>query len=352
VARRRSIGFIQLEWTCPNCSTRNPGGKKTCTNCGAPQPENVQFERPADEKVVTDEKALQSARVGPDVHCGFCGTRNSATAKVCSQCGGDLKESQARQAGRVMDAAAPAPQSIKCTNCGTENPPANTICSNCGAPLSRLAESAGIASASVAAGSIHPAAPKKPNLLLIGGIAAGVLACCIGIALIFFLPTSSVEATVSEVYWQTSVPVEEVRAVSYDNERGSPPSDAYNVSCDTQSEEVCEQKTIDKGNGYAEVVEDCHTETEQYCDYTRDEWTTIQTYSLDGHDSAPMYEQPSLSTGQRLGNETVTFSVSFAVDNGIKNYTPDDLNEYRQFRTGDIWTLNLNALGGVVSVKR
>ena len=352
MARRRSIGFIQLEWTCPNCSTRNPGGKKTCTNCGAPQPENVQFERPAEEKVVTDEKGLQSARAGPDVHCGFCGTRNPATAKVCSQCGGDLKEGQARQADRLMDAAAPAPQSVKCTNCGTANPPANTICSNCGAPLSRPAGPAGIAPASVAPGSVRPAAAKKPNLMLIGGIAAGVLVCCIGIALILLLPTTSVEATVSDVYWQTSVPVEEVRAVTYDNERGSPPSDAYNVSCDTRSEEVCEQKTIDRGNGYAEVVEDCHTETDQYCDYTRDEWTTVQTYTIDGHNDSPIYDQPNLSTGQRLGNETVTFSVTFEVDNGLKNYKPDDLDEYQQFRPGDTWTLKMNALGGVVSVEQ
>jgi membrane protease subunit (stomatin/prohibitin family) len=352
VTSRRSIGFIQLEWTCPNCSTRNPGGNKTCTNCGAPQPENVQFERPAEEKIVTDEKALQSARAGADIHCGFCGTRNPATATICSQCGGDLKEGQARQAGRLMDAAKPAPNNIKCTNCGTENPPANTNCSNCGVTLSRPAASAGISAGSVATSSPPPAAMKKPNLLLIGGIAAGVLACCVGIALIFFLPTTSVEATVSDVHWQSSVPVEEVRAVSYDNERGSPPSDAYNVSCDTQSQEVCEQKTVDKGNGYAEVVEDCHTETDQYCDYTRDEWTTIQTYTLDGHDYSPIYEQPSLSTDQRLGNETVTYTVTFQVDNGIKNYNPDDLNDYQQFQIGDVWTLKLNALGGVVSVER
>ena len=57
---RRSRGFVQLEWVCPNCSTRNPGPKKTCINCGAPQPENVQFERAAEEKLVTDAEALKS----------------------------------------------------------------------------------------------------------------------------------------------------------------------------------------------------------------------------------------------------------------------------------------------------
>jgi len=41
MARKRTLGYIQNEWTCPNCDTRNKGGVKTCENCGAPQPENV-----------------------------------------------------------------------------------------------------------------------------------------------------------------------------------------------------------------------------------------------------------------------------------------------------------------------
>ena len=106
----------------------------------------------------------------------------------------------------------------------------------------------------------------------------------------------------TDVQWQTSVPVQEVQAVNYSNERGNPPSDAYNLSCHTESQEVCEEKTIDKGNGYAEVVQECHTESEQYCDYTMDEWTTIQTYTLDGNDFYPVYENPSLASDQRLGS--------------------------------------------------
>ena len=56
MGRRRTVGYVQNEWTCPNCSTRNKGGVKTCENCGAPQPENVQFELPSEKKFVTDEE--------------------------------------------------------------------------------------------------------------------------------------------------------------------------------------------------------------------------------------------------------------------------------------------------------
>ena len=72
--------FVELEWVCPNCDGRNKGSKKTCENCGAPQPDNVKFQRAADEKIVTDEKAVAAAKAGADIHCGFCGTRNPATA--------------------------------------------------------------------------------------------------------------------------------------------------------------------------------------------------------------------------------------------------------------------------------
>ncbi len=44
------------------------------------------------------------ASAGADIHCGFCGTRNPATATICSQCGADLKEGKARQAGWPRDA--------------------------------------------------------------------------------------------------------------------------------------------------------------------------------------------------------------------------------------------------------
>src|SRR5215207_11022591 len=139
MARRRTVGYIQNEWTCPNCGTRNKGGVKTCENCGSPQPENVQFELPSEQKFVTDEEAVKAAAAGADIHCPFCGTRNPATAETCSQCGGDLAGGKAREAGHVMQAPRPQPKIVKCDNCGVENPGSNSICSNCGSPLPKIA---------------------------------------------------------------------------------------------------------------------------------------------------------------------------------------------------------------------
>ena len=349
--RKESKGFIELEWTCPNCNSRNKGSTKTCDTCGAPQPANVKFERAGDEKLVTDEKAVSAAKAGADIHCGFCGTRNPATATNCSQCGGELKEGKTREAGQVMQAAPAAPKVINCKNCGAENPGSERKCKQCGAPLPRANEPI----SAQASADVTPAIkmqPKKPNWLLFGGIGAFLLICCAAILFLFVFPSKSVQGTVADVQWQTSVPVQEVQAVNYSNERGDPPSDAYNLSCHTESQEVCEEKTIDKGNGFAEVVKECHTETEQYCDYTVDEWTTIQTYTLNGSDLNPVYDSPSIASGQRMGTASEIFTVYFDTNTGQLTYSPGSLSDFQQFQIGSVWTIKLNAVGGILSVGR
>ncbi len=357
---RKTLGYVKTEWTCPNCDTRNPGPQKTCVNCGAPQPENVSFSLGAEAEWVKDEKEIQAAASGADIHCPYCGARNPAAATTCSQCGGDLVEGKKREAGRELKRPS-GPKTVVCANCGTENPPTGTNCAKCGAPLLRsdsvqtppAPAPASIAFSAPEAGPSSTRPAKKTNWLLLGGIAGLLLLCCIGLFTLFFAPVSSVQATVSDVAWQTSLPVQEIQSVRYTDKQGNPPSDAYDVSCQTESREVCEQKTIDKGNGYAEVVEECHTESEQYCDYTVDEWKTIQTYTLEGNDFSPVYAQPNISANQRYGDESVMYTVYFDTQKGGEmTYHPASLDEFQQFQTGSTWKLKLNPLGGVVSVER
>lgn len=346
---RRTLGYIENEWTCPNCNTRNKGSLKTCQNCGAPQPENVKFELPSEQKFVTDEASLKAAQAGADIHCGFCGTRNPASAVTCSQCGADLKEGKARQAGQVMQAPAAQPKVIKCDNCGTDNPSSNAVCAKCGSPLPKVAAPA---MAAQAGAGVKTAAPKKTNWLLIGGIVGLLALCCIGI-IVLFAPSRAVEAKVVDVHWQTSVPLQEIRAVDHSNESGNPPSGAYNVSCHDESHEVCENKTIDKGNGYSEQVQECHDETQQYCSYTVDEWTTIQTYTLEGNDLNPVYDTPNVSsTDQRLGDQSEDLTVTFSTTEGEETYHPHTVTEFQQFTAGSTWKLKMNIAGMVVSVEK
>ncbi len=346
--RKQTVGVVQLEWVCPNCETRNPGPVKTCKNCGAPQPDNVKFQRAADEKLITDQNVVQAALTGADIHCGFCGTRNPATATNCSQCGADLKEGKKRQAGEILEAA-PAVKIIKCRNCGADNPSSERNCKQCGAPLPRPERPA---PAQAIASPALKAKPSKTNWLLLGGIGAFLAACCAFIFFMFILPTKSVQGTVTDVHWETYVPVQQIEAVNHTNERGSPPSGAYNVSCRTETQEVCEEKTVDQGNGYAEVVKECHNESEDYCSYTLDEWKTIQTYTLEGNDLFPVYDNPSVMSNQRIGPASEAYSVTFSTANGNITYAPGSESEFQQFQVGSTWTLNMNAAGGILSVEK
>ena len=186
--------------------------------------------------------------------------------------------------------------------------------------------------------------------LTIGGIVACLAALCVG-AVLLFAPTKSVAASVEDVYWQTTVPLQEVRAVDYSDEPGDPPSEAYNVYCQVDTKQVCEDKTIDKGNGYAEVVTECHDERQQYCSYTLDQWQTIQEFSLDGHDYNPQYAQPRIVSGQRIGDSNATLTVYLIGEDGsVYEYHAGSEYEFQQFTVGSSWTLHLNALGAVVSV--
>jgi ribosomal protein L40E len=341
---RRSLGFVQLEWICPSCSTPNPGPKKTCIKCGAPQPPDVQFQRAVDEQLAAKPDDIDAAAAGADYICPYCGTRNSARAKVCVQCGGDLVEARRRAAGAELEANT-GPRRVTCTNCGTQNPVSRANCSKCGSPLPRPA-----APGPTVTQSVPATAGRKSQALIWAAIAAAV-ALCAAILWLFVFPSSTMGATVSDVRWQTSVPVQAVRAVQHSDEAGSAPAGAYDVSCHTESRQVCEERVIDQGNGFGEKVQDCHDESQEYCSYTVDEWQTIQTYTLDGNDPAPVFARPSITAGQRLGDQSADYAVIFITDKGPKTYSPSDLNDFSRFRIGSTWTLNLNALGGILTVR-
>jgi double zinc ribbon protein/zinc finger protein len=352
MVQRRSLGYVENEWTCPNCNTRNKGHEKTCTNCGAPQPENVQFELASDQKFVTDQEQVNAAKAGSDIHCAYCGTRNSAIAKTCIQCGADLTEGKAREAGRIMQTPPPQPKTVTCSNCGTQNPGSNSVCSNCGSPLQRVNQAQAVGATPPVARSGIPSAStgkknSKLNIFLIGGIVACLLLVCVGAVGLFLVPTASVQGTVTAVHWQTNVPVQELEVVQHTDEKSSPPSDAYNVSSHTEQD--CQKKTVDKGNGYSEVVEECNNVT--YYSYTVDEWKTVQTYTLQGDDYNPVYDTPNLTSDQRLGNKDEDLNVIFNTSKGKKTYSAGSETEFRKYQIGTAWTLKLNLVGGVVSVK-
>lgn len=56
---RKKIGHVELQWTCPNCASLNPGPEKLCGNCGAPQPKDVEFFQAKRQELISDEGKLR-----------------------------------------------------------------------------------------------------------------------------------------------------------------------------------------------------------------------------------------------------------------------------------------------------
>jgi predicted nucleic acid-binding Zn ribbon protein len=357
---RKSLGYVYLEWTCPNCQRKNPGPHKFCNGCGAPQPKDVEFEQAAQEELITDEAEIARAKAGPDVHCPYCGARNPGNAEFCGGCGGNLAEAEARESGRVVGAHRdkPVPE-VNCPACGTANPATAQVCSQCGASLvSKPAEAA------KPKPSAKPVSAKKG--LPIIGLIIGFLVCMVAALAIYFLFLRTEELTgeVRGVSWTRTIPILALGPVEYEDWRDEIPSDAEMGSCREEyrytssdpapnSVEVCGTPyTVDTGTGAGEVVQDCEYEVyEDFCTYTVVDWLKFDEVTLSGSDLNPQWPDVNLQTDQKEGEPEESYEVTFYSDGKTYDYSVTDASEFSQYTIGSTWLLNVNALDAVVSVE-
>lgn len=322
---QKSLGYMELAWTCPNCNTENLGMQKTCKNCGSPQPENVQFHAPQQQDLLTDEKKVGEAAKGANIHCPYCNTRNPADATTCSQCGGDLTGGTQRVTGKVVGATD-----------ATQAKPA------------------------LAAQPAKAASFFRWWMLIPMGCLL-MICCVIGGYLLFY--RESVTGTVQNVNWQRVIPIQEIRDVTRSDWKDEIPSGADIGSCDLKyrgsqdspaaySTEVCSTELVDQGNGAAQVVENCSYEVyDDYCKYTAQEWQEVDQAVAQGNDTNPAWPNVQLAGGQREGERKEIYKIVFDTSKGIKEYTTDNESLFRQLQPGSTWTLEINPLGMIVNVQ-
>ncbi|HSD82759.1 MAG TPA: zinc ribbon domain-containing protein, partial [Anaerolineae bacterium] len=175
---QETVGYVNLEWTCKRCGSKNPGTTKICASCGNVMSETDKFELPVQQELIKDEAVIAKAERGPDVTCPYCGARNAADAKNCSQCSAELTGAKARQAGEVLGAfSAEKKPDVKCPYCGAMNPATALKCSNCAGSL---------APRPVDQVKAPPAAPVKVNRVpLFVGIGVLIVAAIVCALLLF-----------------------------------------------------------------------------------------------------------------------------------------------------------------------
>ncbi len=358
---KKTLGYVELEWTCPRCGSKNPGPQKSCSGCGAPQPDDVEFEQAAEEELITDEEEIERAKTGPDVHCAYCGARNPAGAKTCTQCSADLTEAAARVSGRVVGAhrheAAP---DVACPSCGAMNPATAHECSQCGASLARPEPEP-----EPRTPASRAAAPQRGGCGRVAIIAGAVLIALIALGIFLTRPSSDMVAAVEDVSWTRTIPIMGLVPVTYEDWQDEIPPEAIIGDCRQEphhvqdspapnSKEICGTPyTIDKGSGYGEVVQDCQYEVyEEWCEYSVEELQAVDQIVQSGNDLNPVWPAVTqLAAGQQAGEGKETYEIVFDTDGGTYTYTTSDPAEFAQFQDGSQWLLKVNKLGAVVSVE-
>ena len=369
---RKVVGHIELHWRCPNCNTQNPGSEKSCVSCGNPQPPDVAFYQLSDAKLLEDEEKIKAAKLGPDVHCPYCGTRNSADAKECIQCGGNLEDAQQRVRGNVLGAfgtdAGADQTELLCPACKQPNASDVEYCVHCGSPIHTHTEPAAPINNIKAAPAAPQAAAKSkklsPVLLIVFILIALGCVGAIVLSLIFGGNGSEpVTATVSDVYWKISVDIEELQYVSQESWWNDVPDDAEEIRCEQElyrvqdvpapnALEVCGTPyTVDLGNGNAEVVQDCEYQIyEDYCSFEMLDWVVIDTVIFDGNDNDPEWYSSTVNSDQVVGNVRESYQVRFYDDGKTYDYQPEDLYDFQLLQVGTTWELELGLFGQIKSI--
>lgn len=358
---RKSVGFVHMEWRCPNCDTRNKGTNKICSNCATAQPADVAFEQTAQETLIEDEALIAQAKAGPDVHCPFCGTRNPATAVQCKSCLGELTEGVARSKGIVLGEhrAEPVPDVI-CSYCQTTNPGTAFVCSNCTRPLHKTKPQP--KETPQKATPTPPAAQsRRVSPLLYLFLAIALFAC----GYLFFLSIQRDETVgqVSNVEWERTIQIEGLVPVSSEGWLDEIPQSAEVGFCREEvrfsspnpqpnSQEVCgEPYTVDTGTGIGELVQDCeYLVYDDLCSYTVDEWQVISEERAAGNDFASFWPSTTLSSTEREGEYEESYRVVFDADGRSYSYRPNSFDAFTRFTIGSDWILELNGFNAVVDV--
>jgi ribosomal protein L40E len=356
---KQTIGYVELEWTCKRCGTRNPGMQKTCSGCGSVMSEQDKFEAPAQQELITDKDKLEQAKRGPDIHCPYCGARNPAGSEKCGQCSAGLKDAKARETGQTLGAYQAGPVAdVPCLYCGEKNPANAAKCKKCGGNLQKTA-------------APPPAQPASGAGFPIGlGIGMAVLVglciiCVIGYFVLGSRTTDTV-AVVESVQWERAIQIEEMRPVEHEEWQDQIPSGAKRGACaqklrKTQSEpapgaeQVCGTPyTVDQGSGIGKVVQECEYNIyDKWCKYTINEWTVVDKKTKQGNDFNPQWPGLNLQAGQREGKRSENYKVIFKADDKQDAYTyrPNSASEFSQFTVGSQWTLKVNTFGAVTDAQ-
>jgi len=81
------------------------------------------------------------------------------------------------------------------------------------------------------------------------------------------------------------------------------------------------------------------------------EWTVVDEAVLQGSDLNPVWPNPNLSSGQRLGEQKESYSIIFDSGGKTYTYTTNDPALFSEAQIGSQWVLHINTFGSVTAVE-
>ncbi|MGQ9683478.1 MAG: hypothetical protein ACUVX9_13130 [Anaerolineae bacterium] len=185
--------------------------------------------------------------------------------------------------------------------------------------------------------------------------AFGVLVCLIAAAVAFLaLRTTEVTGEVISTSWRRSIGVEALVPVEHQDWRDEVPAGASIGRCERRqhhtqqdpapnAEKVCGTPyTVDRGNGYGEVVQDCEYRVyADWCSYTMLEWRQVHNVEAEGSDLSPKWPEARPAAGQREGVREEVYRVTFLGNDRRYTLTTGDLRQYQQCTIGSRWKLTV-----------
>ena len=352
---QETVGYVELEWTCVHCGTKNEGTRQVCISCHAPMADSAKFNQSGKGELITDKDLIAKAEKGPDVNCPYCGTRNIAEAPKCVHCGGDLTDAATRSSGEVLGAFQSGPQpDVKCPACGTMNPAGASKCNKCGSPLG--------VTAPVKPQPALPAKSKGIGIIPIVIIGLIIVACLAFVVL--SARSSSAAGNVQSVSWQRSIDVMKQQPVNHTDWKDNIPAGAKVGACtqkvrstqDTPAQnavKVCGTAyTVNQGNGAGKVVKDCvYQVMADSCAYSTLEWVRVDAVVAKGSDLNPVWPDVASNATQRPGSKVETYTVTFLSNDKTYTYSPSTQQEFSRFTNGSKWKLTINGLNVVTKVE-
>ena len=351
---------------CAFCGNRNPAGTQECTRCGAPLSEGHERQTGAQHVYETP-----SADAKPIV-CPACGTENPAGSLKCKSCGSELSTGTSdTAAARPVEST---PQSAA-GNGGTTAANASKKRAGCGKGcvilLIILAAFAVIAYLTNGLfGSFGSQSSGGSIMPLVDESYSDYDDDYDSVAVPYTAPTqqtyanTTVDAVVIEQSWKTSVRIVGDVPSTQSGWKDDMPSNATNASCQDKlyqtydyevsgAKEVCgDTYTVDLGNGYEALAQDCVYEVyKPYCQWTVYTQGNVgtRTASGNGPDVESPYVEPEYSTS---GNVYAEYYVALRDENGVEyDFSPSNYYDYRTYTVGSEYVLELNSAGRVVSME-